>query len=1037
MSLYTTTSVTIGDHVFSSFQSLKIDQRIHDHHQFELLISYDWFNRIGKGLFAAGKEFLGKEAHISITPVLPGTGYDPLVFNGIVTSVHAGKECDGTHGFCIIRGSSPTVLLENDPHICTFESQSLADIVSATVKLAEPFCRNNTISPSDNVQLKYTVQYKETAYDFLRRLARRHGEWFFYDGQQLVFGRYTPRKVVLTHLTDLLDFDLALHVKPNNATLNGFDYRQDAVSGNHTGRPAEGSMNSYSRHAADISRKLYRKPSLYKMDYPFGSNLRQQVDKQSELQYKGRLATMVTLKGTSKHSSLRIGDTVGIREQFLGSADHGEYVITQLTHTCTSSGEYRNTFEGIPADVAMPEVAVDAHPLCEPQSALVVDNNDPRGLGRVKVAFRWQEQGSTPWLRIVAPHGGGNKGFYFVPEIGEEVWVDFEGGNPETPIVIGATYNGNAPANIGDERNNVKAIRTRSGHTLEFNDAGSGTHLIIRDPGGNEIFLDTAGKNITITAPETMTFQARNMNISVAQHMEVNVGRNTMMSSGQQFMVNAGQQLLMNTPFLQQMATSFMHLQSAKTLINSGNEIKIESPKLFAAGASQLMLHSDEKITANSKGTLHLKGQEGNKHSNKAESYETVKPVIDAKCIVSFRPGSSWQGEGYGIDWMRNGDTGKGGDILYETSMGKYYLDAAFTQVNRDINSDTPYQKPDDAMYDRLKSKYHVHSIPWKTKMKNGKEVPEEYFVAWLSLYPKSVKATKAVLSLDVEVKEEPECLKFEDNEHFTITPKEISSKSVGNHKLPDFVTIECIKEFKTDQTIKVLAVTKGPDGKESTAIAGKICVWANDATRRKKKNILLVEVTTSLNGNTVSGSAAGQEDLFRHSLNQAYIDPHVETTTLNLSADAYFNSNYTSGANIVSFDDSKSTKDMSEYLNSVLKKIPGFGTKYDHYFKAFYLGGSGGAMESGQMKLLNGYSLGDKVVLFKSAIASTPAHEFLHSLKLPHTFTNAEADANALFTYKSKRTDNLMDYSHWNNITRYTLWYWQWRIANAHADKV
>jgi len=164
-----------------------------------------------------------------------------------------------------------------------------------------------------------------------------------------------------------------------------------------------------------------------------------------------------------------------------------------------------------------------------------------------------------------------------------------------------------------------------------------------------------------------------------------------------------------------------------------------------------------------------------------------------------------------------------------------------------------------------------------------------------------------------------------------------------------------------------------------------------------------------------------------------------VETLKLDLSKDTVFNSTYVSGADIVSSDDSKpAVTDIANYMTTALKKIPGVGAKYDSYFKAFYLGGNGGVMDaSGSLIRLNGYSMGDKVVLFKSAISSTPAHEFLHSLKLPHTFTNAEADPNALFTYESKKTDNLMDYSHWNNISRYTLWYWQWKIANAHADKV
>ena len=74
----------------------------------------------------------------------------------------------------------------------------------------------------------------------------------------------------------------------------------------------------------------------------------------------------------------------------------------------------------------------------------------------------------TPWIRVVQPYTGGGKGFYFVPEIGEEVLVDFEGGNAERPFVLGAHYNGEAKSGYHNADNRVKAIHTKSGHKLIF-----------------------------------------------------------------------------------------------------------------------------------------------------------------------------------------------------------------------------------------------------------------------------------------------------------------------------------------------------------------------------------------------------------------------------------------------------------------------------------------------------------------------------------------------------------------------------------------
>jgi hypothetical protein len=91
----------------------------------------------------------------------------------------------------------------------------------------------------------------------------------------------------------------------------------------------------------------------------------------------------------------------------------------------------------------------------------------------------------------------------------------------------------------------------------------------------------------------------------------------------------------------------------------------------------------------------------------------------------------------------------------------------------------------------------------------------------------------------------------------------------------------------------------------------------------------------------------------------------------------------------------------------------------------------------------------GKKVMLFPGKNDQTAAHEFLHSFKLPHSFTNKEsADEDvknartpagkaaarattALFTFEYAKTENLMDYSHHINKTRSSLWRWQWKKAN------
>jgi uncharacterized protein involved in type VI secretion and phage assembly len=122
---------------------------------------------------------------------------------------------------------------------------------------------------------------------------------------------------------------------------------------------------------------------------------------------------------------------------------------------------------------------------------------------------------------MIQPHSGTGKVFYFIPEIGEEVLVGFEGGNAQNPYVLGTQYNGSESSGYADGQNNVKAIHTRSGHIIKFTEDES---IIITDKIGNEIQLDTIGGNINITAPKVITMNATNIIMNASQNISVTAG---------------------------------------------------------------------------------------------------------------------------------------------------------------------------------------------------------------------------------------------------------------------------------------------------------------------------------------------------------------------------------------------------------------------------------------------------------------------------------------------------------------------------------
>ncbi|PWV49762.1 type VI secretion system Vgr family protein [Chitinophaga sp. S165] len=610
MALNTKTSFSIAGQQFETFNTIELRQYINDHHEFEIYVSYDWFEKLGGGMSGAANKFLGEEAEIIIAPAEQLPGMKDLIFKGIVTNITTGKAGDGTHGHCIIRGHSPSILLNDDPHIAAYESKSLSDIVSATVKSYPPNVLKTAINPENKETQKYVVQYNESSYAFITRLSERYGEWFFYDGQQQIFGKYSPQKITLTHQIDLLDFNIALSVLPNNAKLNGYDYRQDKVVEDTTQSKETGKLNTYSQHASDISSKLYNREGLYKMNYAFNSSAKSQMDKLATLQKKGRLAKMVTLKGSSTNPAVRIGDTVSIKESFSGQEQHhGEFMITGVRHYCGANGSYHNMFEGIPADAAAPHINLANIPYTEPQSAVVTDNNDPKGLGRIRVRFRWMQQGQTPWIRVVSASGGGDKGMFIMPEVGEEVITEFEGGNPEQPFVMGATYNGGAKSSYGNAGNDMKALKTRSGNTILLNDATGS--ITVTDKNGSSMAMDGAG-NITVSSQTLITVKTEDhIVVEAPNKIELKSKEIHLIGSEKVFIGEQNASMLIDNAAnnIASGAKTIISAADDANFVTSKSNLYIDSKNLFAAGEQVVNIGSEKgNVKVNGKITTDIVG---------------------------------------------------------------------------------------------------------------------------------------------------------------------------------------------------------------------------------------------------------------------------------------------------------------------------------------------------------------------------------------------------------------------------------------------
>lgn len=169
---------------------------------------------------------------------------------------------------------------------------------------------------------------------------------------------------------------------------------------------------------------------------------------------------------------------------------------------------------------------------------IVTNNKDPDNYGRIKLKFPWfSDEDESEWARVASLMAGENRGVMFLPEVDDEVLVAFEQGDFRRPYVIGALWNGVdvLPEEFeNDGKNNIRFIKSRSGHIIKLDDTdGSEKIEIIDKTGLNSFVIDTAENTITITVDKDIKLEAPQGKISLnAQDIEITSSAATKVESG-------------------------------------------------------------------------------------------------------------------------------------------------------------------------------------------------------------------------------------------------------------------------------------------------------------------------------------------------------------------------------------------------------------------------------------------------------------------------------------------------------------------------
>lgn len=587
MSTNCKTSITVGGTPLKSFQSLDIHQSMYGHHSFSCTVFVDHIQPDGNA-FSLAQGFVGKVFKVKIDPYPDQKKHNGNLsthsFTGLVMHSFAGNH-GGEKGQATvtISGYSGTKLLEDEPHTAAHYKKNLKTILTTTLRSYPGSALKRSISPSFSKTMEYVVQNRENSWDFLRRMCARFGEWCYYDGDKLNIKSSASNGSVKMKLhADLLSFDMAMEVKSTQVELKWWDYERKEIKTTpdlkwDTKKIGWTGGNAYSSKATSASLGLYANMAHEKFLDPY-----QKSNDMAKKIKEARVAEMVHLYGRSNNPGAAIAKTLSMQ-----ASDKGEkvpatsFMITEVHHHAQGNGEYSNTFTAIPKSAAKPPAGVIHPPHCEAQSAIVIENDDPQFIGRIKVRMQWQTPPvMTPWIRIVQPSAGKDKGMYFIPEKDEEVWVDFENGNPEKPYVLGAMFHsmkGNkSKDNVKDypkmsaasKNNDLKVIKTRSGHVIELNDKNGNETITIKDKKNNVIVIDTKKEEINITSLKKINISSKEININGSDKVNIN---------SKEVTVNGSTSIIENGGKVAITAKSTMDVKGANTTVEG-------SAKLMAKG---------------------------------------------------------------------------------------------------------------------------------------------------------------------------------------------------------------------------------------------------------------------------------------------------------------------------------------------------------------------------------------------------------------------------------------------------------------------
>lgn len=386
---------------------------------------------------------------------------------------------------------------------------------------------------------EYCVQYQETDFAFISRLMEHEGIYYYFkheNGQHTLvmtddisshkatpgydsIPYYGPDRLGKPQEEYVSMWEVVAQITPDGYATTDYDFTKPGASLDSVSKRAGGSQNG----------------NLEMFEWQGGFQEPDHGEQYSRVRLQELQSIQEQVRGIANARGIAAGFTFNLRNH-PRSTENKEYLVVSVNYRMSVAGYatgtnsedfYEESFIALPASIQYRAPRITPIPRTHgPQTARVVG---PEGeeiwtdkYGRIKVQFHWDRYGkknenSSCWVRVSSPWAGGGFGGLQLPRIKDEVVVDFIGGCPDRPIVLGRVYNANNMPPV-----ELPAKATISGFRSQsvFGDMSTTNMMLFDDTLGAEL--------ITLKAQMDMVIRSvRHMEVIVGKDLRACVGRNS------------------------------------------------------------------------------------------------------------------------------------------------------------------------------------------------------------------------------------------------------------------------------------------------------------------------------------------------------------------------------------------------------------------------------------------------------------------------------------------------------------------------------